>query len=53
MNTVYPLKLRSAGGGIINVVVECNRPYPGKFEIFIPRFLKFHTYGDIYTTKKC
>ena len=32
-----------------------NRAYPEntKFETFVPRNLKFHTFGDLHTTKKC
>ena len=32
-----------------------NRAYPENtnFENFIPRNLKFHTCGDLHTTKKC
>ena len=32
-----------------------NRAYPENtnFETFVPRNLKFHTFGDLHTTKKC
>ena len=32
-----------------------NRAYPENtnFETFVARNLKFHTFGDLHTTKKC
>ena len=36
--------------------VQCdNRAYPENtnFETSVPRNLKFHTFGDLHTTKKC
>ena len=32
-----------------------NRAYPENtnFETFVPRSLKFHTFGDLHITKKC
>ena len=36
-------------------VLKRNRAYPENtnFETFVPRNLKFQTFGDLHTTKKC
>ena len=37
------------------VDIPDNRAYPKNtnFETFVPRSLKFHTFVNLYTTKKC
>ena len=38
-----------------NAAICFNRAYPENtnVETFVPRNLKFHTFGDLYVTKKC